>query len=159
MRKTTADTKKPPTEAVKMESNIAGDDCVVIQSEVMDSEKLVDLDISKDIFNDWRDDLGIKTSFKFEARDSKQQITKNQKRAFYGNQEYKKRSQELTTHSSKMLAAQDQILKESMENLKELQTRASSRKMKRSAYETTNLLNRNMHKGAININTDYGVYI
>ena len=56
-----------------------------------------------------------------------------------------------------MLAAQEEILKSSMENLKELQTRASSRKA-RKVPETTNLLTRAMHKGAININTDYGLF-
>jgi hypothetical protein len=68
MRKTTADTKKP---VIDVNSNLA-EDCVVIQSDALSDRLAVDLDISKDIIDDWRDDLGIKTSFKFEGRDTKQ---------------------------------------------------------------------------------------
>jgi hypothetical protein len=37
----------------------------------------LDLDISKELQNDWKDDLGIKTSFKFDNLEAKKLIVKN----------------------------------------------------------------------------------
>ena len=67
-------------------------DCVVIHSEVISEKNFIDLDISKDVGVDWRDDLGIRTSFKFESENTKKLIARNQNRAFYGNVEYAKRT-------------------------------------------------------------------